>query len=265
MPTHLVSLDSRVHPHQMEVQEFASYALVIDARRTEAYQEGHIPGAVSMPVATQRLQVPKAVGTALVARDAEPSVPYALAAQMGGLNAGASVLSYCDRGGLDSLVWVDPLKAMGYQVDVFDGGWGNYLRWVAVRLEVLPRALTFRRLVEPPVGGLFPVFRRLAMLGEQVLDPAELVGQRLIVGLTLSRNQISSQAALETAMLNALQRFDPRRAVWIRSGADIFGEVALAPSLRDALLHSGTMWIDIPLVVRAHAWLEDIRAFGSEV
>ena len=53
MPTHLASLDSLVHPHQIEVQEFSSYALVIDARSAEAYQEDHIPGAVSVPVATQ--------------------------------------------------------------------------------------------------------------------------------------------------------------------------------------------------------------------
>jgi rhodanese-related sulfurtransferase len=57
MPTHLASLDSLVHPHQIEVQEFSSYALVIDARSAEAYQEDHIPGAVSVPVVTQRLSV----------------------------------------------------------------------------------------------------------------------------------------------------------------------------------------------------------------
>lgn len=57
MPTHLASLDSLVHPHQIEVQEFDSYGLVIDARSTEAYQEDHIPGAVSVPVPAQRVQV----------------------------------------------------------------------------------------------------------------------------------------------------------------------------------------------------------------
>ena len=55
MPTHLASLDSLVHPHQMEVQEFASYALVIDARSAEAYPEDHLPGAVNVPVAADRL------------------------------------------------------------------------------------------------------------------------------------------------------------------------------------------------------------------
>lgn len=265
MPTHLASLDSLVHPHQMEVQEFSSYALVIDARSTEAYQEDHIPGAVSVPVATQRLQVPKVEGTALLARDAEPSVPYALAAQMVGLSAGASVLVYCDRGGLDSLVWADPLKTLGYRVDVLGGGWGNYRRWVDAGLEVLPRALTFRRLVAPPAGGLCRVTEQLAKLGEQVLDLTDLAGQRLLPGLTLAGDTPPSQAAFDTALLHALRSFDPRRPVWLRDGVNGLGEITPPPALRDALQRSESLWLEVPPTVRAQAWTERIEAMGIDI
>lgn len=265
MPTHLASLDSLVHPHQIEVQEFDSYGLVIDARSTEAYQEDHIPGAVSVPVASQHLQVSKAERTTLVASDVEPSIPYALAGHLSGLRAGASVLVYCDRGGLDSLVWANPLKAMGYRVDVLGGGWGNYRRWVDAGLEVLPRALTFRRLVAPPVGGLCPLLHRLAMLGEQVLDLADLAGQRLIPGLTLSGDQTPSQAAFDSALLHAFRSFDPRRPVWVRDGIGDLGGLALAPSLRDALQRSDSYWLEVPLAVRAQAWLERLRSMGTDI
>lgn len=265
MPTHLASLDSLVHPHQIEVQEFDSYGLVIDARCTEAYQEDHIPGAVNVPVASQRLHVSIAKGRTLVASDIEPSIPYALAGHLGGLSAGASVLVYCDRGGLDSLVWADPLKAMGYRVDVLGGGWGNYRRWVDAGLEVLPRALTFRRLVAPPVGGLCPLLHRLAMLGEQVLDPTDLAGQRLIPGLTLAGDQTPSQSAFDSAFLHALRRFDPRRPVWVRDAMDNLGRLALAPSLRDALRRSDSYWLEVPLAVRAQAWLERLRSMGTDI
>lgn len=265
MPTHLASLDSLVHPHQMEVQEFSSYALVIDARSTEAYQEDHIPGAVSVPVAAQRLQVPEAGGTALLARDAEPSVPYALAAHLGGLSAGASVLVYCDRGGLDSLVWADPLKALGYRVDVLGGGWGNYRRWVDAGLEVLPRALTFRRLVAPPAGGMCRVIDRLAKLGEQVLDLTALAGQRLLPGLTLAGDTPPSQAAFETALIQALRSFDPRRPVWARDAVNGLGEIALAPSLRDALQSSTCLRLEVPPKIRAQAWSDRLEAMGIDI
>ena len=117
MPTHLASLDSLVHPHQMEVQEFASYALVIDARNAEAYQEDHLLGAVNVPVAADRLADAQFTamerGIAAVAGDAEPSMPYPLAVQVERLSPGDAVLVYCDRGGLDSLVWAGPQGRTG--------------------------------------------------------------------------------------------------------------------------------------------------------
>jgi len=265
MPTHLASLDSLVHPHQMEVQEFSSYALVIDARSAEAYQEDHIPGAVSVPVATQRHQVPEEEGTELVARDAEPAVPYALAAHLQALTAGASVLVYCDRGGLDSLVWANPLKGLGYPVDVLGGGWGNYRRWVDAGLEVLPRALTFRRLIAPPAGGLCRVIDQLTNLGEQVLDLTDLAGQRLLPGLTLVGDTPPSQAAFETALIHALRSFDPRRPVWARDVLNGLGEVVLPPSLRDALQRSECLWLEVPPTARAQAWTERIGEMGIDI
>ena len=36
------------HPHDIGVQEFASYALVLDVRRRKEYDEDHIPGAISV-------------------------------------------------------------------------------------------------------------------------------------------------------------------------------------------------------------------------
>lgn len=265
MPTQLASLDSLVHPHQIEVQEFSSYALVIDARSTEAYQEDHIPGALNLPVATQRLQEPKAEGTALVASDAEPSVPYALAAHLGGLSAGASVLVYCDRGGLDSLVWAEPLKALGYRVDVLGGGWVNYRRWVTAGMEALPRALTFRRLVAPLAGGMCRVIERLVKQGEQVLDLTALAGQWLLPGLTLPGDMQPSQAAFDTALLHTLRGFDPQRPVWTRDGINGLGEIASPPSLRDALQRADCLWLEVPTSVRAQAWNERMVTMGVDL
>lgn len=264
MPTQLASLDSLVHPHQIEVQEFSSYALVIDARSAEAYQEDHIPGAVSVPVSGLRASVPESDATPLVAHDAGPSVPYLLAALLSGLSAGASVLVYCDRGGLDSLVWADPLEAMGYRVDVLGGGWVNYRRWVNAGLEALPRALTFRRLVAPLAGGMCRVIERLVKLGEQVLDLTALAGQRLLPGLTLPGDMQPSQAAFDTALLHTLRSFDPRRPVWTRDGINGLGEVALPPSLRDALQRAESLWLEVPPTVRAQAWTERMATMGID-
>ena len=171
MPTHLASLGSLVHPHQMEIQEFASYALVIDARSAGAYQEDHVPGAVNVPVAATPPVSPRAPS---LMSEPGPSIPDALAVHTAGLPAGDTILVYCDRGGLDSMVWATPLRAAGFQVDVLGGGWINYRRWVNAGLELLPRVLTFRPLLAPPVSGLCRVLDLLVRQGEQVIDLAEI-------------------------------------------------------------------------------------------
>ena len=267
MPTHLASLDSLVHPHQMEVQEFASYALVIAARSAGAYQEDHLPGAVSVPVAAvphSTVRESPAMGAAAPGTDETcPSMPSALAAHTRRLSAGETVLVYCDRGGLDSMVWAAPLRAAGFRVDVLGGGWINYRRWVSAGLELLPRVLTFRPLVAPPVSGLCQVLEVLTLKGEQVLDLAAMAGQDLVPGLTRQGDDPPSQAAFETALLEAMRRLNPRRPVWIRDGITGLGGLVLPPALRDALRRSKSVTLEVPLRVRALAWFERLQAMNT--
>jgi tRNA 2-selenouridine synthase len=253
----------------MEVQEFASYALVIDARSAEAYQDDHVPGAVSMPVAADGAagsQSPSVEGgLATVPGHRVPAMPRVLAMRAHHLSAGDAVLVYCDRGGLDSLVWADPLRAAGFRVDVLGGGWVNYRRWVDAGLEVLPRVLTFRPFLGPPVGGLCRVLDGLVQQGQQVIDLAALAGQRLIPGLTLRCDTPPSQAAFETRLLDALRRLNPQRPVWIRFGLSGLGGLALPPALRDALHRSNSMRLVVPVDVRARAWADRLQAMGTGI
>lgn len=269
MPTHSASLASLVHPHQMEVQEFDSYALVIDARSAEAYQHDHLPSAVHVPVAIAAR--PPAQAPSLTQRPSlggeasRPSMPYALAAHARRLSSGDSVLIYCDRGGLDSLIWAEPLRAAGWRVDVLGGGWGTYRRWVNAGLELLPRVLTFRPLIAPPVSGVCRVLDTLASRGEQVLDLSALAGQRLVPGLTLAGDEPPSQAAFETALLDALRRMDAQRPVWIRDAMAGLGDLTLPSALRDALLRSDSLTFEIPLHMRAMAWSERLQALNTSL
>ena len=267
MPTHLASLDSLVHPHQMEIQEFASYGLVIDARSAGAYQEDHLPGAVSVPVAAvapHTVREPPAMGAAAPGTDETGlSMPSALAAHTQRLSAGEAVLVYCDRGGLDSMVWAAPLREAGFRVDVIGGGWINYRRWVSAGLELLPRVLSFRPLIAPPVSGLCRVLEVLARRGEQVLDLAAMAGQGLVPGLTLQGDDPPSQDAFETALLDAMRRLNPQRPVWIRDGIADLGGLALPSALRDALRRSKSVMVEVPLHVRALAWFDRLQATNT--
>jgi rhodanese-related sulfurtransferase len=156
MPNPLASIDPLVHPHQMEIQDFASYTLVIDARSAAAYREDRLPCAINIPAAkagpSPANRLVAAPPHKMSTLNEPPPMPHALAPHASRLVAGDTVLVYCDRGGLDSMVWAAPLQAAGMRVDVLGGGWINYRRWVDAGLELLPRVLTFRRLLAPPAN-----------------------------------------------------------------------------------------------------------------
>jgi tRNA 2-selenouridine synthase len=250
MPSSFASVGSLVHPHQLEIQDFSLYALIVDARHPAAYAQDHIPGAVNVPAA-------------LVASGPAPPMPSELAAHVRALARDDMVLVYCDRGGLDSEVWARPLRAAGFAVDVLGGGWGNYRRWVAAGLELLPRALSFRHLVAPPVSGLCRILGVLARQGQPVLDISELAGQRLVPGLTLPGDAPPSQEAFETLLLDGLRKFDPDLPVWVRVGPAPLTTLTLPPALRDTLARADEVVLQVPLAERARAWLERLQAMRT--
>lgn len=266
MPEFASPLSSLLHPHQIEVQEFDSYALVIDARPPTEYEEDHLPGAVNLPVVP--LAVPSRTASSALANSSSgpESLPEALVAYVSRLSPDDRVMVYCHRGGLDSLVWAEPLRAAGWSVDVLPGGWPNYRRWVAAGLEVLPRGLSFRVLRAPPLSGIERVLAALEFQGQQVLDLIALSGQRLVPGVLSRADQGVSQAAFESAVLHALRRYTPDREVWVNELA-VHQEdsLALPSTLAQQLRHSPAVRVLVPVVQRSQAWHQNLNASHADL
>jgi tRNA 2-selenouridine synthase len=254
MPHPPASLFAAVHPHQIEVQDFDSYALIVDARAPSAFAVDHIPGAINVPLDTE-------VRDALTASPGD--LPAPLSTWVAPLRSADAILVYCDRGGLDAQAYAEPLRRCGFEVDVLAGGWGNYRRWVAAGLEVLPRMLTLRRLVAPPVSGLCKVLAVLRDQGEQVLDVSDLSGQRLLPGLTLAGDPLPSQDAFDTLLLDAMRRFDPERVVWLRYGPAPLRGLTLPGALNDRLDRCECVRVAVPCDARVRMWLERIQSMHT--
>ena len=220
-PPEIESLAGVFHPHAIEVQDFSHYALVIDVRTPQEYEEDHIPGAVQFSPAVVS-QGPLVTGhaddraRALVAHDsgAEGELPPALAALVAPLKLDQAILVYCGRGGLDSLPVARALRWRGWSVDVLPGGWINYRRWVQAGLEVLPRMVSFRVIATTLGCEADRILNALATVGHQVLNVEALMVRRR--GSIACRSaQQPSQAWLESQLLQRLRAVDPRRPVWV--------------------------------------------------
>jgi len=270
MPGFTSPLSSLLHPHQIEVQEFDSYALIIDARPCVAFDEDHLPGAVNLPVVSVAVPSDAASNVGAVSSSGRLRVveglPDSLAAYVSRLSPDDRVLVYCERGGLDSAVWAEPLRAAGWWVDVLPGGWPNYRRWVAAGLEVLPRGLSFRVLQAPPVSGIERVLVALEFHGHQVLDLIGLTGQHLVPGVLSRAEPGASQAAFESAVLHALRRYSPNRDVWVNELVVHHKDSLVVPStLAQQLRHSPAVRVRVPIAQRSQAWQQDLSALNADM
>jgi tRNA 2-selenouridine synthase len=231
MPTSPVPLRLPAHPHQLEVQEFDSYALIVDLRSTAEYDDDHLPGAVSVPSGD----------------------PRSLGPQIARLAPGDSVLVYCGRGGLDSAELAAQLRRRGHATDVLPGGWDNYRRWVTASIEVLSRALSFRWIRCAPGGAAEAVLAALEAQGQQVVSLVSILAQRRLPGLSLPSDSVLSQRAFETLLVDALRRMDPCRPVWIDEPLLLGEAIGMPAPLRDALRRAAALRLDISMEERVAA------------
>ena len=211
------SLAGQFHPHAIEIQDFAYYALIVDVRSASEYDNDHIPGAVRL--APGRLaDADEAPPTTSVLGANEPApplyMPRALATLVESIKLDQAILVYCGRGGRDSRPVAKALRWQGYTVDVLPGGWINYRRWVQAGLEMLPRLIPFQVVSAALASEAARWLAALAQAGQQVLDLDALAGWRSS-GLAPSPSAQAPQAWFESRLLQALRQIDPRRSVWV--------------------------------------------------
>ncbi|MDQ2925874.1 MAG: tRNA 2-selenouridine(34) synthase MnmH, partial [Acidobacteriota bacterium] len=261
-----------VHPHQLEVNEFSSYALVIDARSPHEYDEDHIPGAVNLPVVDDGEYAE--VGTA---HKTDKHAAYLIGVEYSLKNIAAQLrpliskyrpddrfLVYCFRGGKRSRLWADSLRTIGFEVDVLVGGWKNYRRWVRAGLESLPRSFSYRVLCGPTGCGKTRVLHELARQGHQVLDLEALARHRGSLLGDLPGEAQPTQKFFDTQLLDTLRCFDARRTIWLEAESKKIGNLQLPQALYDNMHAAPVVNLVAAMSERVKLWREDYPHFAAD-
>ena len=253
------------HPHQLEVDEFSNYDLIIDARSPREFAEDHIPGALNLPVVANDEYAK--VGTT---HKDDPHQAYLIGVRLSLRNISDHIaehlahcsentrfLVYCFRGGKRSKLWADNLRTIGFKVDVLKGGWKNYRRWVRDGLDGLPPQFCFRVLSGSTGTGKTRLLSALASIGEQVLDLEELAGHRgSLIGALPGISQ-PSQKFFETTLLDKLRSFDLGRVVWVEDESRRIGAIQLPDTMFDAIRRGDIYALEALMTERVRLWRED--------
>lgn len=254
-----------VHPHQLEVQDFSAYALIVDARPPQDFADDHIPAAVNWPVLSdseqsdfeRHLQADRSqallFGAALARANMNSNALTALA----DLTLASRVLVYGAGGDLRGWLCACALREHGFDVDELLGGYRNYRRWVGAGLVLLPRLFLFRVLGGPSDCGQPPsLLRELARQGQQVLDLAQLAA---LDGLPLGAQPGKSQPAqflFESMLLDTLRHRDAWRPLWVTASTATLGSLQLPAELDTAIRGAPNFEVVAPMAERVKLWCQ---------
>ena len=261
-----------VHPHQLEVQDFASYSLVIDARSPHEYAEDHIPGAVNLPVVDDgefaevgiRHKTDKHAAYLVGVEYSLRNIADQIKPLISRYTPRDRFLVYCFRGGKRSRLWADNLRTIGFEVDLLAGGWKNYRRWVRAGLDVLPRALSYCVLCGPTGCGKTRVLHELRRQGQQVLELEGLAHHRGSLLGDLPGDTQPTQKLFDSALLDEMRKLDVNRTVWVEAESKKIGNLQLPEALQEAMHISPVVNLDAPMTERVKLWREDYPHFARD-
>lgn len=256
------------------LRQLDDWSAVIDVRSPSEFALDHMPGAVNWPVLDdeQRERVgtlytqvdpfsANKIGAALIARN----IADHLDRHAADLPKSWRPLVYCWRGGNRSGAMAHILARVGFSVTVVQGGYRELRRVVLADLDTLPARLRFRVICGATGCGKSRLLAALREAGAQVLDLERLANHfGSVLGLAPGAVQ-PPQKLFDTALWDALRRFDPAQPVFVEAESGKIGALHLPRALFDRLRGSDCVRLELPDAARIELLLQDYAALAADL
>jgi len=220
--------------------DLAAYDTIIDVRSPGEFTEDHIPGAINCPVLddAQRIEIgtlykqvspfeAKKLGAALVSEN----IGHHLRERFLDKPRDWKPLIYCWRGGNRSGSLTTVFRAIGWKAVQLDGGYKTWRSHVVAQLEELPQHFDFQVICGATGSAKTRILQAIGSLGEQILDLETIASHKgSVLGILPGQPQ-PRQKWFETMLLQALERLDPARPVYVEAESRKIGQLHLPDAL----------------------------------
>ncbi len=230
---------------------------VLDVRAPAEYAQGHVPGAISLPLFTDEERAK--IGTAYKRVSPEQAVHLGLkyfgpkmadmAKQAKRLVPGREVRLHCWRGGMRSgaVQWL--LELSGFRVHLLAGGYKDYRRAV---LAALAHPRPWRVLGGYTGSGKTVLLHALMALPDAppVLDLEGLAHHKGSAFGGIGQGEQPTQEQFENALAAALLALPANVPAWLEDESRQIGRLVLPPALYDQLRAAPCYFLDEPRPAR---------------
>jgi tRNA 2-selenouridine synthase len=243
---------------------------VVDVRAPKEHEQGHIPGAVNIPLFDDRER--KVVGTAYKQVNREAAM-YAgldfagkklvqLAKEGERIAANnKTLLVHCWRGGMrsKSMVWL--FETMGITCYLLEGGYKSFRRYVR---EVLAGPVKLLVIGGRTGSGKTDILHILGEHGEQVIDLEGLAHHKGSAFGALGESEQPSTEQFENELCLVLLDLDPHKVTWIEDESRNVGKCVIPRELYTKMRESEIIFLDIDRELRARHLVKDYARFDQD-
>jgi tRNA 2-selenouridine synthase len=228
---------------------------ILDVRAPAEYAQGHIPGALSLPLFTDEERA--RIGTTYKQVNPDKAVLLGLdffgpkmrtmVEQAKKLAPGQEVRLHCWRGGMRSgaVLWL--LELGGLHVNLLDKGYKEFRQWA---LAEMARPRQLRVLGGHTGSGKTAVLHELARRGEPVLDLEKLASHQGSSFGSLGQPAQPTQEQFENDLAVALAALPADRPIWVEDESRTIGSVAVPGALFAQMQAAPLLVLDVPQPAR---------------
>lgn len=248
-------------PIRQFLQQAASPLPVIDVRAPKEFSQGHIPNAHNLPLFDDHQR--SVVGTAYRHNGRQAAIlkglemvgpkmrdlaeqSWAIAKQPGAPDG--RVLMHCWRGGMrsQSVAWL--LEQTGMQVQLLEGGYKSYRRFVLQQFQQAWPLVVISGLTG---AGKTRQLRNLRHAGQQVIDLEQLANHQGSVFGGFDQAPQPTVEQFENNLAHLLGKMAPAKPIWIEDESQSIGKVAVPTPFFKQYRLAPAIFLDVPREARA--------------
>ncbi len=242
---------------------------VVDVRSPAEFIEGHIPGAINIPIFDDEERA--IVGTIYKQQGRIPAVEKGLeivgpkmasfvreAAQIA---TSGKLLIHCWRGGMrsESMAWL--FERVGIECFILNGGYKEYRKFLLENVGNIPKLVV----IEGHTGsGKTEILEHLESLGEQVIDLEGLANHRGSVFGGIGQETQPTTQQFQNELFEKVIDFDLTKRVWIEGESLSVGRVFLPDPLWKRMNQAECLEILVPLNARISRLVKDYGSLPDE-
>lgn len=228
---------------------------VIDVRAPKEFRQGHIPGAISLPLFDDDERA--VVGTTYTRTGREdaifkgleivgPKLPDMVRKAREYAKSG-ELLVHCWRGGMrsEAMAWL--FNFSGIKTSVLEGGYRAYRHYIRESLKQGPPVIILGGMTG---SGKTEILQRLASLEEQVLDLEGLANHKGSAFGSLGQPDQPTTEQFENDLAIQWLALDAQKPVWIEDESRNIGKAIIPEPLFFKMMEASVVFVDIPFELR---------------